>query len=101
MIVATTPHPSDRARAQKSMVLRALEVPGRQREIAEAMGVSEPTASRIQNGLEQAMEFLALAGFKVVPISNKCIDSETYAFLTRTHTRVMPRAPQLIWDTEV
>lgn len=65
------------------------------------MGVSESTVSRTKNErLEEALTFLAHLGFKVVPSDYQCVDAETYAFLTKTHQRIMAKAPQLIWDRD-
>ena len=30
----------------------------------------------------------------------KCVDPATYEFLTKSHARVMERAPQLIWGAD-
>ena len=37
---------------------------------------------------------------KVVEGDAHCVDAETYAFLTRSHARVMARAPDLIWKSD-
>lgn len=69
--------------------------------VAAAMGVSESTVNRIKTErLEEVLLFLAHLGLKVVPADFKCVDRASYDFLVRSHTRVMEKAPELIWETD-
>lgn len=72
-----------------------------QKALATAMGVSEATVNRLLNDhLDNFAAVLAQLGQKVVPADHKCVDPSTYEFLTRSHARIMERAPHLIWDVE-
>ena len=74
---------------------------GSQEALAEAIGSSEPTVNRLLNThLSTLSDVLAQLGLKVVPADHKCVDRATYEFLTRTHARVMERAPELVWDVQ-
>lgn len=91
----------DRARKGVSLVLHALQEPGKAGALAVAMGVSDATISRIKNErLEEAATLCAHLGIKWVPAAHTCVARETYDFLTVTHARVMRQAPQLIWDND-
>jgi hypothetical protein len=93
--------PTERARKGISLVLQHLQPAGKAGAIAAAMGVSDSTISRIKTErLDEVVLLLAHLGLKIVPTTYRCVDAETYHFLTRTHERVMHRAPELIWDSE-
>lgn len=65
------------------------------------MGVSDSTVSRIKTErLEEVVTLLAYLGLKVVCAEATCVDRSAYQFLTRTHERVMAKAPHLIWDQD-
>lgn len=92
--------PIERAQQAQSMVLQRLAA-ATQSATATAMGVSESTINRIKTErLEEVLLMLAHLGLKVVPAEFKCVDPEAYAFLTKTHERVMRVQPQLIWDVD-
>lgn len=92
--------PIERAQLAQSLVLQRLAA-ATQTATAAAMGVSESTINRIKTErLEEVLTMMAHLGLKVVPFEFKCVDPEAYAFLTRTHERVMRQAPQLIWDVD-
>lgn len=93
--------PAERARKAHSAILQAVQRDATQNAIAAAMGVSASTVSRLVNEhLEPFTLMLAHAGLKVVPCTYRCVSGETYDFLTKTHERVMHKAPELIWDSE-
>lgn len=93
--------PAERARKAVQLVLQRLKEPGTAVAAAAAMGVSEATISRLKNDhMEQVLTLLAHLGLKVVPFTFKCVDRESYDFLVRSHTRVMEKAPELIWDQD-
>jgi len=94
--------PDERTRKIRSQILRAMNEGGRtQREVAEAVGIGEATVNRLLNEhLDNFTGVLAQLGLKVVPHDFKCVDPDTYTFLTRAHQRVMEKAPELIWDAE-
>lgn len=92
--------PSERAQQAQSLVLQRLAATT-QVAVATAMGTSESSINRIKTErLEDVMLMLAHLGLKVVPAEFKCVDPEAYAFLTKTHERVMRVQPQLIWDVD-
>lgn len=83
------------------LALQRLQEPGKAGAVAVAMGVSDSTISRIKTErMEEVLTLLSHLGLKVVPADYKCVNPDAYAFLTRTHERVMREAPQLIWETD-
>ena len=98
---ASSLSPAEKARNAHSRVLQAMQAPGTGSALAVSMGVSDSTISRIKTEhLEQSLVLLYQLGFKLVPSDHKCVDPETFAFLTRKHAQVLARAPELIWDAE-
>lgn len=92
--------PAERAQQAQSLVLQRLAATT-QASVATAMGASEATVNRIKTErLEDVLLMLAHLGLKVVPAEYKCVDPESYAFLTKTHERVMRVQPALIWDVD-
>jgi DNA-binding XRE family transcriptional regulator len=92
--------PSERAQQAQTLVLQRLAATT-QASVAVAMGVSEATVNRIKTErMEDVLALLTHLGLKVVPAEFKCVDPEAYAFLTKTHERVMRVHPQLIWDVD-
>jgi DNA-binding XRE family transcriptional regulator len=95
-----TSKPAERAKKGMSLVLKRM-AEGTQAALAVSMGVSESTVNRIKTErLEEVLLLLAHLGLKTVPTDFKCVDRESYDFLVRSHTRVMEKAPQLIWDAD-
>lgn len=93
--------PAERARKTVQMFLQRMQEPGTGVAVAATMGVSEATVSRIKSErLEEVATLLACLGLKVVPTEYKCVDPAAYAFLTRTHEKVMRVAPGLIWEAD-
>ena len=92
--------PAEKARNAGGRVLQAMQTPGKGGAIAAAMGVSDSAVSRLKNEhLEPVLQLLYHLGFKVVPEDFKCVDPETFAFLTRKHAQILARAPELIWES--
>lgn len=92
--------PADRAKRYHSLALQRM-ASVTQTALSVAMGTSETTINRIKTErLEEVMLMLAHLGLKVVPESFKCVNPESYDFLVRSHTRVMAKAPHLIWDED-
>ena len=93
--------PVERARKIEALVLQAANKAESQKAIAIALGLSEATINRLLNDhLNPFSRLLSQLGMKVVSAESKCVSAEAYDFLTRTHTRIMERAPELIWDVE-
>lgn len=91
----------ERACKAQQLVLQRLQEPGTAHQVAQAMGASEATVSRIKNErLEDCLRLVAHLGLKVVPADYVCVNREAYAFLTSTHEKVMRQAPQLIWEAD-
>lgn len=68
---------AERSRKTYTRVLQALAEPGSQRNLAQELGSSESTVSRIKNEqLESCIAFLVAAGFKVVPAEVQCYAPE-------------------------
>lgn len=98
--MAEQPTPVERTQKAVSLVLQRM-AEGTQAALAVSMGISESTVNRIKTErLEEVMLMLAHLGLKVVPADYKCVDRESYDFLVRSHTRVMAKAPQLIWEAD-
>lgn len=64
--------PEERARKATSIVLQRLSPDGTQRNLAQVLGVSEATVSRMKEHVEPTMRLLAQLGLKIVPIEMKC-----------------------------
>lgn len=93
--------PAERARKGVALALQALQEPGKAGAIAGLMGLSDATVSRLKNEkLEEVATLCAFLGIKWVPADHVCVARETYDFLTKTHQRVMAKAPELVWETE-
>lgn len=90
------------ARNIETRVMRAAQRDATQEAIGIALGVNKSTVSRLlTDHLPNLAGLMAALGLKVVDADSRCVSRETYEFLTRTHARVMHRAPELIWeDTE-
>lgn len=100
MSKASAPAP-ETARKGVRLALQRLQEPGKATSVAESMGVSDSTVSRIKTErMEEVIVLLAHLGLKVVPAEFKCVDPAAYAFLTTTHEKVMRRAPELIWEQD-
>jgi transcriptional regulator with XRE-family HTH domain len=93
--------PAERARKIESAIRRRMNEGETQAALAIVMGVSPATVNRLMSEhLGNFALLLACLGEKVVPADYQCVNRETYEFLTKTHARVMARAPELIWETE-
>jgi hypothetical protein len=69
--------PKDRARKTVKCVLQGLSDNGKAASIAVAMGVSEPTITRLKNDhLQNFALVLAHLGLKVVPAEYKCYNPD-------------------------
>jgi len=95
---------SDRSRKYVSLVLQAMQEPGRQVAAATVMGMSESTVSRLKNEhLQHFALLLAHVGLKIVPADRVCVSRETYEAMTHIATRAMSNADvarQLVWEDE-
>ncbi len=81
--------------------MQRLQEDGKAGKVAKEMGVSDATVSRIKTErMEEVIRFLSHRGLKVVPSDFKCVDAAAYEFLTSTHTRLMQKAPHLIWEQD-
>ena len=92
--------PAERSRKAHSRLLTAMQEPGTQRNLAQVLGVSEATVSRIKNEkLEDALTLIYQLGFKCVPGDHECVPTEYLQAL-----RVMAKAhmaqpiANLHWD---
>lgn len=96
--------PPERARKTQSVILRAMQEPGRQTAVATCMGVSESTVSRLKSEhLEQFCVLLAHLGLKVVPQGMQCFpEDKVQALLTlaKGHLAAIQRPEQLVWEDE-
>lgn len=90
----------ERSRAYESLILqRVAKV--KQTSIAEFMGTSEATVSRLIKDLDKICDFLASVEVKAVPLELKCFrveDIEPYIQLAKRHTEGVESAEQLVWE---
>lgn len=87
MVELSSP-PLERSRKAHSRLLTAMQEPGTQRNLAQILGISEATVSRIKNEkLEDALTLVYQLGFKVVPGDHECVPVEYLQAL-----RVMAKA---------
>lgn len=78
-----------------------MQTPGKGGALAIALGTSDATVSRLKSDhLPNVLAMLYALGFKLVDSSAQCVDPEAYAFLTRSHARIMSSHPELIWKSE-
>ena len=93
--------PGERACKAMQLVLQRLQEPGTAHAVAQAMGTSEATVSRMKNErMEDCLRLLAHLNLKVVPADYVCVRPEAYAFLRDVYERVTRAAPQLIWEAD-
>lgn len=71
-MAAVLTSPEERARKAATLVLQRLSPDGTQRNIAQVLGVSEATVSRMKDHVEPTMRLLAQLGLKVVPAEMRC-----------------------------
>ncbi len=93
----TSPH--EKARKAHGAVLQALAPAGTARNVAQALGTSETTVSRIKSEkLEDAIVLLYHLGFKVVSAGMKCYP-EDYVQALQTMARMhITETKTLNWD---
>lgn len=91
--------PAERARKAHSSVLQAMQEPGTQRNVAQVLGTSEATVSRIKTEkLEDAITLLYHLGFKVVSSDMRCYP-EGYVQALHTMARMhITETKSLDWD---
>jgi hypothetical protein len=93
---------TERSRKAFTAFLDAMKPDGTARNVAQAMGVSEATVSRIKNEkVEDAIALLYQLGFKVVDESRVCVDRSAYEALSTLARKAMScdqTARRLIWD---
>lgn len=91
---------SERARKAHCRVLQAMQDPGTQRNLAQVMGVSEATISRVKSEkLEDSLALLYQLGFKVVHHDQHCVPADylqALQVMAREHMRTAK--PSLEWD---
>jgi hypothetical protein len=96
--------PAERSRKAHAAILRAMEAPGTGRNVAQVLGVSETTVSRIKTEkLEDAITLMCHLGFKVVDESRVCVDRAAYEAMSTLARKAMAcdaTARRLIWDEQ-
>lgn len=100
-MAALSQTPAERARKAHGRVLQAMQDPGTQRNVAQVLGVSESTVSRIKTEkLEDAITLLCHLGFKVVPQEMQCYPADyVQALHTMARMHMQQQAgPTLDWD---
>ena len=92
--------PAEKARKAFASVLQSMQEVGTQRNVAQVLGVSEATVSRIKTEkLEDAMTLLYHLGFKVVHNEMKCYPADyVQALHTMARMQMQTTAPILDWD---
>lgn len=77
-MAALSPPPDERTRKIVKTIFQALSSSG-QNTVAQALGISEATVSRMKEGTPQYAAMLSMLGLKVVPVAMKCYDEATLA----------------------
>lgn len=92
--------PSEKARKAYASVLQAMQEAGSQRNVAQVLGVSEATVSRIKTEkLEDAVTLLYHLGFKVVSSDMRCYPSDyVQALHTMARMQMQSSPPTLDWE---
>lgn len=94
---------AEKARKVESNLLQGIHRSGQSR-IAEAVGVSEATISRLKTEqLAQVAAVIAAAGMKVVPDTMRCYPAKkmnAILELARDHLNAVDSVEQLSWEEE-
>lgn len=101
-MAALNPVPDEIARKIVKEVFQRLSSVGQVR-VAEALGVSEATVSRLKEQMPQFAGMLSKLGLKVVPVEMRCYDEKTLASILQLAQQRMAQiqSPQsLAWDEE-
>lgn len=94
---------TEKARRYQSTALQAVAKKG-QIDIAEQIGMDDSTVSRFmsdEKGMARALQILAAAGLKIVPIEMQCFPPRKVAILmelARDHLNQLETPEQLQWD---
>lgn len=89
---------SETARNGIALAMKALATPGKAAACAQAMGVSEPTVSKLKNErMEDVITLLANLGLQVVPSDYEVVDPHALEFLKRLHAKVTHLDPDMLW----
>lgn len=92
--------PSEKARKAYTRVLQRLGESGTQRTLAQVLGTSETTISRIKTEkLEDAIALMVHLGFSIVPPGMRCYPEEyVQALHTMAKLQMQQAAPTLEWE---
>ena len=93
----------ERSRKIERVILHAIADKG-QAAIADGIGTSESTVSRLKDGqIETLSKVLAACGLKVVPSEYKCIDPQKAQAMVTLYEAAMSKIPntvELLWGDE-
>lgn len=100
MVSELSATPAEKARKAYSSALQALQEPGTQRNLAQVLGTSEATVSRIKTEkLEDAITLLYHLGFKVVSTDMKCFPADyVQALHTMARMHLSSEPQTLVWE---
>lgn len=103
-MAALSPPTDENARKIAQTIFQALSRVG-QNHVAQALGVSDATISRMKDDLPRAAGMLSILGLKVVPSTMKCYEEKTLAaVLELAHQRMAQLSSvqqlQQDWDAE-
>jgi predicted XRE-type DNA-binding protein len=94
---------AERSRKIERVILHAIADKG-QAAIADGIGTSESTVSRLKDGqIETLSKVLAACGLKVVPSEYKCIDPQKAQAMVTLYEAAMSKIPntvELLWGDE-
>jgi predicted XRE-type DNA-binding protein len=94
---------AERSRKIERVILHAIADKG-QAAIADGIGASESTVSRLKDGqIETLSKVLAACGLKVVPSEYKCIDPQKAQAMVTLYEAAMSKIPntvELLWGDE-
>lgn len=101
-MAALNPVPDETARKIVKEIFQRLSSMG-QVHVAEAIGASEATVSRMKEQVPQFAGMLSKLGLKVVPVEMRCYDEKTLASILQLAQQRMAQLQtpqQLAWDDE-
>ena len=89
MTTTASATPLERSRKACARILLTLRDDVKQSVIASEMGVSESEVSRIKKDIDKTLDVLYLAGYKVVPATDRSVDSETFDAVSLITSKAM------------
>ena len=100
MLTELSPADDEITRKITSIILQRLAEEG-QNSVAEAVGLSETSVSRLKAQVTETVRIMRVLGFKVVPLDHMCFraqDIQPYFDLAKQHMNRIDCASELAWE---